>query len=109
MKEVSFSSESLLIRIEEEIAIANQRTKELKAAADEAVHIGKVLEKITSLFNRGWFLHIVALTEKEAPLLEKMRNANHSAIPSLEQIFQAARERLEELKPYRFPTYLEAR
>ena len=107
MKEVSFSSESLLIRIEEQIAIANQRTKELKDAADEAAHIGKFLEKITSFFNRGWFLHIIALTEKEAPLLEKMRNANHSAIPSLEEIFQAAREWLEELKPYRFPTYLE--
>lgn len=107
MKEFSPSPEFLLTRIEEQTVIADQTAKKQKAVADEASHIYKVLEKITLYLKRGWFLHVLALTDKEAPLLEKMRANNHPAIPSLEEIFQTARERVEELKPHRFPSYLE--
>lgn len=107
MKEASPFPESLLTRIGEQTAIADQKAKELKAAADEAVYIHKVLEKITSFLNQGWLLHVLALIDKEAQLLQKMRADNHPAISSLEEIYQTTKERAEEFKSYRFPAYLE--
>lgn len=107
MTEASPFPESLLTLAGEQTAIAAQKAKALKAEADEAAHIHKIWEDIISFLSRRWLLHVLALIDKEAPLLKKMRADNHPAIPSLEEIYRITKEQAEEFKSYRFPTYLE--
>lgn len=107
MTEASPFPESLLTLAGEQTAIAAQKAKALKVNADEAAHIHKVWEDITSYLSRRWLLHLLALIDKEAPLLKKMKADDHPAIPFLEEIYRTTKEQAEELKSYRFPTYLE--
>jgi hypothetical protein len=98
--------EHLLNQTREQTANAVQRALALKTEADEAAHIQKVWEDLTSFLNRDWFLHILALLDKEAPLLKKMRTDEPAAL-LWEEIYRIAKERAAEIKPYRFPAYLE--
>lgn len=107
MTEASPLPESLLTLAGEQTAIAAQKAKALKVEADEAAHIHKVWEDITSYLSRGWLLHVLALIDKEAPLLKKMRADNHPAISLLSEIYRTTKEQAEEFKSYRFPAYLE--
>ncbi len=99
--------ESLLTLAGEQTAIAAQKAKALKAEADEAAHIHKIWEDVNSLLSQGWLLHVLALIDKQAPFLKKMRSDNHPAISLLEKIHRTTKEQAEEFKSYRFPAYLE--
>ncbi len=104
-KENSFP-ESLLKDIRNLSESATEKANKLKAEAKEADRVKKVLADIDSLLNKGWYLHILELMDKETSLLKKMRTEDHPAIPSLEEIYKIAKEQVDTLKR-RFPAYLE--
>lgn len=97
----------LLLNIREQTACAAQKAKALKAEADEAEHIDKLCEDATSFFERCWWLHLLDLIDKQDPLLKKMRADNHPAIPSLDEIYQKAKEQAGQIQTFLFPRYLE--
>lgn len=95
--------ESLLKDIRNLSESATEKANKLKAEAKEADRVKKVLADIDSLLNKGWYLHILELMDKETSLLKKMRTEDHPAIPSLEKI---ANDQADILKR-NFPDYLE--
>ena len=101
------SLESLKDNFREQTVKAAQTAKALQAKAEEAKRVCKVLEELISFLDRKWFLHILALIDKEDPLLKRMKADDHPAISLVEEIHQIATEKAGELKSYRFPAYLE--
>lgn len=99
--------EDLLVSVKEQRATAAQRVKALKTETEEATRIEKLLEDLDCFMNKGWFLHILDLIDKEAPLLDKMEADNRITASSREKIYQITKEKIGELKPYFFPRYLE--
>jgi hypothetical protein len=102
----SLFSEDLLETVDQLLSNAAQKAKGLRAEADRATHFQLVWERLSSFLYQGWPLHILALMNKEAPLINEMRAENHPAVSALDKISHIAQEQTEVLLR-RFPSYIE--
>jgi len=80
------------------LATAKQKAKILKAEADEAARVHRVWEDLFAFLSKDWPLHILALIEREAELLKKLRADGNAAIPALEDVYRSSKEQAEGLK-----------
>ncbi len=85
---------------------ARARAKELRTEAERAEHIRHVWDDLLIFVDRGWFLHVQDLMDRERNLLHQLREQNHPALDRLEHIYRTAKqEGVSILK--RFPSHLE--
>ncbi len=78
----------------------------LKAEAEATAKAEKIWSDFLDYLCKGWALHLLALADKEVPLLKKMRAENHPAIPAIEACYSMAKDESERIFR-RFPTLLE--
>jgi hypothetical protein len=107
MTEMNSFLEQILEQAKEQLASTAQREKELQAELEEMTRLRKLWDNLNLFLQKGWSLHCLDLLDKHKPLLERMRADNPSEISLLDQIYRVAKEKAEELKPHRFPAYLE--
>lgn len=93
-------------QIRELHAEAKADTQRLKAEAEAAAQAEKAWAELHTFLDKGWTLHLLALLEKEAPRLKKMRAENHPAIPAIEDAYRRAKEERDRIFR-RFPSLLE--
>lgn len=85
---------------------ANRKVKSLQAEADAIARVQKIWADLYSFLHKEWPLHVLDLMDRETTLLKKLRAENHPAIPTLEEIYQAAKDQAATVRR-RFPAYLE--
>jgi hypothetical protein len=93
-------------QIRELHAEAKADTQRLKAEAEVAAQAERAWAEFHAYLDKGWTLHLLALLEKEAPRLKKMRAENHPAIPAIEDAYRRAKEERDRIFR-RFPSLLE--
>lgn len=67
----------------------------LQCRLTEARKISRLLEDLVFFRDRGWFSHIQALCEKEAPILKALRQQEHSAIEPVEQLYRESKAKAD--------------
>lgn len=106
MPETNSFPEDILERIKE---------KEINAINREeyAIRLRKIWDEINLFFPKKWMLHCLDLLDKHDLFLEKIRIQHYSdtflieEIDFLRAIYRIVKEKADELKPHRFPAYLE--
>lgn len=96
----------IIDQIHELHAQAKADAQRLKAEADAAAQAEKTWAELYGFLDKGWTLHLLAMLEKEAPRLKKMRADNHPAIPAIEDVYRKAKEERDRIFR-RFPSLLE--
>ena len=84
--DVEFPSE-IMDQVRELHGAAKVEAQRLRAEAEEAARTERAWAAFERFLAKGWVLHILELSEKEAPLLKKMRAENHPAIPFIEESY----------------------
>jgi len=107
MVEINPFPENFLDQAREQAAFTTQREKDIKAQAEEVARLCKLWDNLNRFLHKQWPLHCVDLLDKDKPLLERMRVDQSSEVSLLDDIYRVAKERAQELKPHRFPAYLE--
>jgi hypothetical protein len=107
MVEINPFPENFLEQAREQAASTTQREKKLQADLEEMKDFRKVWEDLNLFLHKQWPLHCLDLLDKHKPLLERMRVDQSSEASLLDDIYRVAKERAQELKPHRFPAYLE--
>lgn len=87
-------------------AQAKEDAQRLKAEAEAAAQSERLWSELHGFLDKGWTLHLLALLEKEAPRLKKMRAEEHPAIPVIEDAYRRAAEERDRIFR-RFPSLLE--
>ena len=82
----------MIDQVRELHAQAKADTQRLKAEAEVAAQTERAWAEFLAFLEKGWTLHLLALLEKEAPRLKKMRAENHPAIPAIEDVYLRAKE-----------------
>ena len=93
-------------QIRDLLAATKADAQRLRTEADAALQAEKVWADCQEFFVKGWALHLLALLEKEAPRLKKLRVENHPAIPEIDEAFRLAKEEADRIIR-RFPSFLE--
>lgn len=75
----------------------------LKAEAEEAQKMGVLISTLLSYIEKGWPMHFVNLADKEAKMLQKLRNDGVTQIQRLEEAYKHAKEESDRLMR-RYPT-----
>ena len=96
----------IIDRIRELHGSVKAEAQRLNAEAEEAARTERAWAAFERFLAKGWVLHILELSEKEAPLLKKMRAENHPAIPFIEESYHLAKEECERILR-RYPALLE--
>lgn len=96
----------MIDQVRELHAQAKADTQRLKAEAEIAAQAERAWAEFHAFLDKGWTLHLLALLEKEAPRLKKMRAENHPAIPAIEDAYRRAKEERDRIFR-RFPSLLE--
>lgn len=96
----------MIDQVRELHAQAKADTQRLKAEAEVAAQAERAWAEFHAFLDKGWTLHLLALLEKEAPRLKKMRAENHPAIPAIEDAYRRAKEERDRIFR-RFPSLLE--
>ena len=96
----------MIDQIRELHAQARADTQRLKDEAEVAAQAERAWAEFLAFLEKGWTLHLLALLEKEAPRLKKMRAENHPAIPAIEDAYRRAKEERDRIFR-RFPSLLE--
>jgi len=107
MVEINPFPENLLEQAREQAASTTQREKDIKAQAEEVERLCKLWDNLNRFLHKQWPLHCLDLLDKHKHLIEKMRVDQSPEVFLLDDIYRVAKERAEELKPHRFPAYLE--
>lgn len=101
---MAFSTE-LLDGITDLLANAKERTKALKAEADAAASIEKILDRLHSFMQKDWPFHVLDLVVRESAKLKTLSSENAPAIRKIEEIYINAKEQADAVKR-RYPNYL---
>lgn len=96
----------MIDQVRELHAQAKADAQRLKTEAEAAAQDEKTWANIHNFLDKGWTLHLLALLEKEAPRLKRMRTDNHPAIPTIEDAYRRAKEERNRIFR-RFPSLLE--
>lgn len=96
----------MIDQVRELHAQAKADTQRLKAEAEVAAQAERAWAEFHAFLDKGWTLHLLALLEKGAPRLNKMRAENHPAIPAIEDAYRRAKEERDRIFR-RFPSLLE--
>jgi hypothetical protein len=87
-------------------ASTKAEAQRLKAEANASAQAEKIWADLREYLTKGWALHLLALADKEAPRLKKMRVEDHPAIPAIEDAYRRAKEERDRIFR-RFPSLLE--
>lgn len=98
--------QEILDQIRDMHGIAKENAQRLKMEADQAAQAEKIWADFERFLSKGWALHILALSEKEALRLNKMREENHPKIPFIEEACRIAKVESERILR-RYPALLE--
>ena len=98
--------QEILNQIRELHGTTKAEAQRIKAEAAQAAQAERIWADFEQFVAKGWALHILALSEKEAPRLKKMRGENHSAIPVIEEAYHLAKEEARRILR-RYPSLLE--
>jgi len=96
----------MIDQVRELHAQARADTQRLKDEAEVVAQAERAWAEFLAFLEKGWTLHLLALLEKEAPRLKKMRAENHPAIPAIEDAYRRAKEERDRIFR-RFPSLLE--
>jgi len=96
----------MIDQVRELHAQAKVDTQRLKTDAEVAAQTERAWAEFLTFLDKGWTLHLLALLEKEAPRLKKMRAENHPAIPAIEDAYRRVKEERDRIFR-RFPSLLE--
>jgi len=96
----------MIDQVRELHAQARADTQRLKDEAEVVAQAERAWAEFLAFLEKGWTLHLLALLEKEAPRLKKMRAENHPAIPAIEDAYRSAKEERDRIFR-RFPSLLE--
>ena len=96
----------MIDQIRELYAQAKADSQRLKAEAEAAAQAERIWADLYGFLVKGWTLHLLALLEKEAPRLKKMRADSHPSIPAIEDAYRRAKEESDRIFR-RFPSLLE--
>jgi hypothetical protein len=96
----------IIDQVRELHAQAKADTQRLKTEAEVAAQAERAWAELHAFLDKGWTLHLLALLEKEAPRLKKMRGDDHPAIPAIEDAYRRAKEERDRISR-RFPSLLE--
>ncbi|MEG4456421.1 hypothetical protein [Microcoleus sp. N9_A1] len=107
MVEINPFPEKILDQAREQAASTTQKEKDIKAQAEEVERLCKLWDNLNRFLHKQWPLHCLDLLDKHKHLIEKMRVDQSSEVSLMDDIYRVAKERAEELKPHRFPAYLE--
>jgi hypothetical protein len=99
-------SQQILDQIREVHWSAKEEAQRLKDEAEQVAQSERFWADFERFLDKRWPLHIVALVEREAPRLKRMRGENHSAILAIEEIYRLAKEESERIVR-RYPSLLE--
>ncbi|MDD3543342.1 MAG: hypothetical protein PHO69_11755, partial [Petrimonas sp.] len=80
-----------------------ENSNKLKAEAEEAQKMGVLISTLLSYIEKGWPMHFVNLADKEAKMLQKLRNDGVTQIQRLEEAYKQAKEESDRLMR-RYPT-----
>lgn len=107
MVEIIPFPEKILEQAREQAASTTQREKKLQADLEEMKEFRKVWEDLNLFLDKQWPLHCLDLLDKHKPLIDRIRVDQSPEVSLLDDIYRVAKERAQELKPHRFPAYLE--
>ena len=83
-----------------------QEVQGLRAKAAELARVAQVWCDFVRYMEKDWPMHLLALVNKETPLLKQMRAENHPAVASIEEAYRLARDNADHILR-RFPMFLE--
>lgn len=92
--------------VREFLAAAKEKTKALKAQAEEAARAERFWGDLLGFLTRGWPLHFLHKLNQECRLLEDLRAAGHTAVAAIEEARRTAEEEADKVQR-RFPRFLE--
>ena len=107
MVEINPFPENFLEQAREQAASTTLREKDIKAQAEEVERLCKLWDNLNLFLHKQWPLHCLDLLDKHKPLIDRIRVDQSSEVSLMDDIYRVAKERAEELKPHRFPAYLE--
>ncbi|MEA2031950.1 MAG: hypothetical protein U9N55_10210 [candidate division Zixibacteria bacterium] len=99
-------SQKILDQVRELHEVVKIEVQRLKSEADEAAKTERIWSQCRDYLSKGWSLHFIALIEREAPRLKKMRANNHPIIPMIEDTYHHAKKD-SDLMIRRYPAFLE--
>lgn len=80
-----------------------ENSNRLKAEAEEAQKMSNLISTLLSYIEKGWPIHFVNLVDKEAKMLQKLRNDGIAQIQRLDEAYRQAKEESDRLMR-RYPT-----
>ncbi|GIV86975.1 MAG: hypothetical protein KatS3mg054_1004 [Chloroflexus sp.] len=102
---MEFSS-TLLDNVKDLWSSTKERAIALKAEANKAARIEKLLEQLHSYMEKDWPLHILDLLNRESSLLDDLRANSDPAIQIVEELRSAAEKKADDLKRD-YPRYMD--
>lgn len=78
--------------VAESHARAKEQACELKTKAEDANRMERVWQSVHTFTSRGWAFHLLSFLSKETPMLKRLREENHPAIPALEEAYRIAED-----------------
>ena len=99
-------SKEVIFYARDQLATAQERSKEIKSELEEAVNTEKVWADFLRFVSQSWFMHTLDLLDKQASIFKKLAEAEPHATSVLENVRLVARTAVDEIIR-RYPAHLE--